>query len=72
MASDRRAVNDYRRRAFGDRPTRRVAFVCECGDERCRRAVLLTAAEYDELCASGRAVVVDPSHQPPDERVAAR
>lgn len=72
MASDRRAVNDYRRRAFGDDPQRRVAFVCECADERCRRAVLLTVAEYDEVCAGGRAVVVDPSHQPPGEWVPAR
>ncbi|MGH2970740.1 MAG: hypothetical protein ACRDNM_09160 [Gaiellaceae bacterium] len=69
-ARDRRAVNDYRRRAFGEDPERRVAFVCECGDERCRRAVVLSAEEYDEACASGRAVVVE--HEPPSESVSAR
>jgi hypothetical protein len=65
-------VNDYRRRAFGNEPGRRVAFVCECADERCRRAVLLTVAEYDEERDSGRAVVVDPSHESPDESASAR
>jgi len=64
MAGDRRVVNDYRRRTFGTKPERRVAFVCECDDDTCRRAVLLTAAEYDALCASGDAVVVDPTHRP--------
>ncbi|MGH3003490.1 MAG: hypothetical protein ACRDM1_12665 [Gaiellaceae bacterium] len=65
MLSDRRAVNDDRRRAFGSESGRRVAFVCECADAGCRRAVLLTVAEYDESRAAGRAVVVDPSHEPP-------
>lgn len=65
MAADRRAVNDYRRRAFSKDASRRVAFVCECADEACRRAVLLTIAEYDAVCAAGGAVVVDPSHPQP-------
>jgi hypothetical protein len=68
MAPDRRAVNDYRRRAFGDEPGRRIAFVCECDDDRCRRAVLLTVAEYDEARSLGRAVVVDQSHAPSEAR----
>jgi hypothetical protein len=72
MRSDPRTVNDFRRRTFGYAPGRQVAFVCECADDRCRRSVLLTAAEYDDARASGRAVVVDPSHEPPDGRVAAR
>jgi hypothetical protein len=66
---DRRTVNDYRRRAFGKAPTKEVAFVCECADVDCRRAVLLTVAEYDEAIASGHPIVVDSSHRPPDERV---
>jgi hypothetical protein len=72
MVSGRRTTNEYRRRVFGSNPQRRVAFVCECRDESCRRAVLLTVAEYDETRGSGRAVVVDSSHQPPDEWVTAR
>lgn len=64
MASDRRTVNDYRRRAFGDAPGRRIAFVCECADDRCRRAVLMTAAEFDDARASRRAVVVGAGHEP--------
>jgi hypothetical protein len=67
MAADRRTVNDYRRRAFGKEPARQVAFVCECVDDRCRRAVLLTGDEYDAARAAGRSIVVDPSHRPPDE-----
>jgi hypothetical protein len=72
MAPGRREVNDDRRRAFGNPPERQVAFVCECADERCRRAVLLTAAEFDDARARGRALLVDDSHEPPDEPVAAR
>jgi len=67
MAPDRRAINDDRRRTFGHEAERQVAFVCECSDEECRRTVLLTAAEYDEACAAGRAVVIDASHEPPEE-----
>jgi hypothetical protein len=63
MAS-RREVNDYRRRAFGQHSDRLVAFVCECTGESCRRAVLLTISQYDEARSLGRAVVVDPSHEP--------
>jgi len=68
MGRDRRALNDYRRRTFGDEPERQVAFVCECADDDCRRAVLLTAAEYDDVRTSGGVVMVDSSHEPPDER----
>jgi hypothetical protein len=67
VAGNRRVVNDYRRRTFGKEPARQVAFVCECADDACRRAVLLTVAEYDAICTSGGAVVVDPSHRPPDD-----
>jgi hypothetical protein len=63
---DRCAANDYRRRTFGGRADRLVAFVCECVDTECRRAVLLTAEEYDRLRAAGKAVVVDGTHLPPD------
>jgi hypothetical protein len=68
MAPGRRGVNDDRRRTFGNMPERRVAFVCECADEHCRRAVLMTVAEFDDARATGRAVVIDDSHRPPDER----
>lgn len=69
MAADRRTVNDYRRRAFGNEPSRRVAFVCECADDGCRRAVLLTVTEYDDALAAGRPIVVDSSHRLPGELV---
>jgi hypothetical protein len=65
MAPNRRDVNDYRRRAFGGDPDRVVAFVCECDDERCRRAVLLTAAQYDILRATSDAVLAGTAHRPP-------
>lgn len=62
--TDRRDVNDYRRRAFVEDPERLVAFVCECADERCRRAVVLRAPQYDEVRVSDTAVVAR-SHEPP-------
>lgn len=63
MTIDRRAINDDRRRTFGNEPDHRIVFICECVDERCRRAVTLTALEFDEVRASGGAVV-DSSHRP--------
>jgi hypothetical protein len=72
VAAGRRQVNDFRRRSFGEPRERLVAFVCECADERCRRAVLLTPVQYDVLRASGAAVVVDSSHAPPDLSDASR
>ena len=65
LTTDLRASNDYRRRTFGGRADRLVAFVCECADAGCHRAVLLTADEYDRLRAAGRAILVDGSHPPP-------
>lgn len=67
MTIDRRAINDDRRRTFGDEAEHRIVFICECVDERCLRAVSLTAVEFDDVRASGGAVV-DPSHQPPAAR----
>jgi len=61
---DRRSANDYRRRTFGGRSERLVAYVCECADDGCRRSVLLTADEYDALRAADGAVLVDASHPP--------
>jgi hypothetical protein len=63
MAPNRRDVNAYRRRAFGRDPDRVVAFVCECDDEECRRAVLLTAAQYDLLRAASGAVLAETPHR---------
>jgi hypothetical protein len=72
MASDRRAIDDHRRRTLGHDLERLVAFVCERVEKRCRRAVLLTAAESDKARASNRALVVDASHLPSDGIVPAR
>jgi len=72
MALPPRVVNDYRRKAFGSDPDRRVAFVCECTEEDCRSAVVLTIRDYDDIRTSGGAVVVDSSHRPPDENTASR
>jgi hypothetical protein len=67
MSADLRAINDYRRQAFGHEPGRRIAFVCECADDGCRRAVLMTAAEFDEARASRRPVVLYAAHASPDD-----
>ena len=45
---DRKQVNQYRWRVFGDDPHRLIAFVCECGLGRCRRTVVLTSHQYLE------------------------
>lgn len=66
MATGGRNTNDYRRAQFGTQSERLIAFVCECIDETCRRAVLLTGVQYDALRVAGKAVVVDSSHDAPD------
>ena len=67
MVADDRAINNYRRRKFGHQELRVIAFVCECADDQCRRAVLLTPGEFDEARASGRPIVLDSDHVPPQE-----
>lgn len=62
---DSRTANDYRRRTFGGRADRLVAYVCECADDGCRRAVLLTGEQYDAVRAADGSVLVDASHLPP-------
>jgi hypothetical protein len=46
--SPRRRFNDDRKRVFGRDRGQRIAFLCECSDPACRKAVLLTVAEYDQ------------------------
>jgi hypothetical protein len=70
MTHPRDEINEHRRRRFGTTPERRVAFVCECGEVSCRRAVVLTAAEFDRLRAAGGAVLVDSSHKQPESHAA--
>lgn len=48
---NRRALNDDRRRVFGE--SRAIAFLCECGDPECRAAVVLTPRQYDAVLAAG-------------------
>ena len=67
MVADGTAINNYRRRTFGHQELRVIAFVCECADDQCRSAVLLTRGEFDEARASGRPIVLDSAHVPPQE-----
>jgi hypothetical protein len=68
MIVKRRAVNDYRRRTFGRQAQRVIAFVCECANEHCRRSVLLTPGEFDELRSAARPVVIDAHARPAEPR----
>lgn len=53
MSADQRpSINDYRRRVFGREPDQLIAFVCECGEASCHRAVLLTVEQYAQ-CRPG-------------------
>jgi hypothetical protein len=44
----RRAMNDDRRRRFGQEG-RTIALLCECEDPRCLETVLLQADRYDAI-----------------------
>lgn len=46
---ERNGINDFRRRLFGEDPSRLIAFICECGDPACVRTVPLTGEEYLRL-----------------------
>jgi hypothetical protein len=67
--TDRREVNEFRRAKFGGEEDRAVAFVCECADPDCRRAVILTTAEYDAERASTAGAVLYPGHAPAREQL---
>lgn len=44
-------------------PDEKIAFVCECDDGDCYRAVWLTRAEYDELRADHERVLLARAHE---------
>lgn len=48
-----RLVNANRAQLFGSDPKRLIAFICECGEEDCAAALLLTGREYDERVSAG-------------------
>ncbi len=53
-SNHRRTINDDRYRRFGGRdPQRLIAFVCECGEEGCQRAVTLAAGDYRRARRAG-------------------
>ena len=54
----RMRLNDDRRRRFGQE-ARLLALLCECGDPDCRRTVLLSREQYDDLRP---APVLHPEH----------
>lgn len=54
----RETLNADRRRRFGER-NRMLALVCECGDRRCARTVVLSVEEYD---AKRPDLILHPEH----------
>ena len=43
-----------------------IAFICECADPNCRRAVALTRATYDDLRLQGKPILF-PTHVPDED-----
>jgi hypothetical protein len=66
MLIDRREVNEFRLRTFGREDERLIAFICECADADCRRAVTLTRATYDDLRRQGKPILF-PAHVPDED-----
>jgi hypothetical protein len=56
-----RAVNERIRELEGDRAD--YYFICECGDDSCTRAMLMTAHEYAGVRADPRCFAVLPGHE---------
>lgn len=65
MPASHREINEFRARIFGV-PNRVVAFVCECAEPGCRRAVRLTRDEYDDLRANEQTILF-PGHDAAEE-----
>lgn len=59
-ADIRRRLNDHRRRLFED-TAGDIAFLCECADVTCTRAVVLSPGEFDEARERAR-IVLHPGH----------
>lgn len=59
---ERRQVNENRRHLFGN-DERIVAFLCECADQDCYSAVMLTGVQADEAWAT-HGWIVAPGHDP--------
>ena len=65
------ALNEARFRAANERIERvgraldeqRIPFLCECGDDRCTRAIVLTLVEYEEVRAHPARFVVRAGHE---------
>jgi hypothetical protein len=66
MLIDRREVNEFRLRTFGREDDRLIAFICECADPDCRRAVALTRATCDDLRVQGKPILF-PTHVPDED-----
>jgi hypothetical protein len=66
MSIERREVNEFRLRTFGREAERPIAFICECADANCRRAVTLTRAAYDDLRRHGEPILF-PAHVPDED-----
>jgi hypothetical protein len=66
MLIDRREVNEFRLRTFGREDDRMIAFICECADLDCSRAVTLTRATYDDLRRQGKPLLF-PAHVPDED-----
>ena len=49
-------MNDHRRRLFRGAEGE-IAFLCECGDDACTRAVLLSARHYDRVRREGLTIL---------------
>jgi hypothetical protein len=62
MPVDRRQVNDFRQQFFGGEE-RLIAYVCECADPNCRRAVRLTPTSFADLRRTD-GFVLSPGHMP--------
>ena len=59
-ADIRRRLNDHRRRLFDD-TAGEIAFLCECADPTCTRAVVLSPADFDSF-RDRAAVLLYPGH----------
>ena len=62
MSIESHRFNEYRLRVFGVEG-RMIAFVCECDDPSCRRAVTLTRADVEALWGNGDPILA-PGHVP--------
>ena len=49
-----------------NKPTFKIAFICECSDEACQKKIALTVRDFRRHTMNPRRFIIKPGHEQPD------